>query len=153
MAFRYKLPSGEIIEVDSAREMQELLNLLHKDGQAVFQSPPVTASVLDSSTRPKPPSMQDFLSLWANLETDKSRNVMRFFAKYGKEGLTSEKLAQYLGVKKASGIMSGINRQSDRLGFNWKRWFPLNNGVYEPDPTAYKNLVEAIAYVEPQEHL
>jgi hypothetical protein len=99
-------------------------------------------------TLSKYPSVQDFLNLWAALETQKGRTVMRLFAKYGNKGLTSEQLAQYLEVKRASGIMSGINRQSEKVGFDWKRWFPLNNGVYEPDSTAYKNLVEAMALVE-----
>lgn len=75
---------------------------------------------------------------------------MWLFARYGKKGLTSKQLAQYLGVRRASGIMSGLNRQSEKVGFEWKRWFPLNNGVYEPNHTAYKNLTEAIALIEPK---
>lgn len=169
MAFRYKLPSGEIIEVDSAREIQELLHLLQKDAQSLPQRQSGTASAAatsknilneppetsigssKNSTPSRHPSVQDFLNLWAALETEKSRNVMRLFAMHGKKGLTSEQLAHYLGVKRASGIMSGINRQSNKVGFDWKRWFFLNNGVYESDPRAYKNLVEAIASVEPRQ--
>ncbi|MEH1912363.1 hypothetical protein [Nostoc sp.] len=167
MAYRYKLPSGDIIEVDSAREMQELLKLLQNQSQSYLQTSSVATSSaevskptlnkqpetfvdsLSDNTSLKHPSVQDFLNLWASLETEKSRDVIRLFAKYGKKGLTSEQLAQHLGVKRASGIMSGINRQSEKIGFKWKRWFPLNHGVYEPDPTVYRNLREAIAYIEP----
>lgn len=169
MAYRYKLPSGETIEVDSAREMQELLQLLQKNGQPHLQHPSITTPLakalktnlnkhsetstasLSNTTLSSHPSVQDFLNLWAALETEKSRNVMRLFARYGKKGLTSKQLAQCLKVKRASGIMSGLNKQSERVGFDWKRWFPLNNGVYEPNRIAYKNLVEAIASVEPKQ--
>ena len=168
MAYRYKLPCGDIIEVDSAREMRELLQLLQKNSQPYLQHqsiktslepsettlnkhPETSVSSLSNTISSRYPSVQDFLALWASLETEKSRNVMRLFARYGQKGLTSQHLAQYLEVKRASGIMSGINRQSERIGFEWKRWFPLNNGVYEPDPTAYENLKEAIAVVEAQQ--
>jgi len=162
MAFRYKLPSGEIIEADTAEEIQELYQLLKQGGRSVARSeteiaadaPGTSTEEIFSRSRnfsSEVPSVKDFLLLWDSLETEKARNVLRFFAKYGNKGLTSRKLAQYLDVERASGIMSGINKRSEKIGFSWKRWFTLHSGVYEVDSRAYKNLVEAVASKEPQQ--
>lgn len=164
MPFKYKLPSGQIIEADTAKEIQELILLFENNEPLVSQNSSVgitndfglnktseTSTTLnDQNTFIKPPSETDFIHLWNKLETEKAKKVMQLFAQYAKQGLTSKQLAQHLGVERASGIMSSINKRSEEIGFSWKHWFRLNSGVYEANDTAYVNLVEAIRLVNTQ---
>ena len=162
MPYKYKLPSGQVIEADTAQEIKELVQLFENQKQSASQDLPVSTSKSENTSHSlikvsepstsfgsqttliQPPSVEDFVQLWERLETERARNVMQLFSEYGKKHLTSKQLAKHLGVERVSGTMSGINKRSEEIGFSWKRWFPLISGVYEVNDIAYENLVKAM---------
>lgn len=142
MAYRYKLPSGAVVEADTPNEMKTLLEGLLKDanGLSKLQSPsaagivrpdPQQTSAADSTPNTfieiKPvlnestalssgtiPSVDDFCSLWREIRLEAQREILRMFAK-GNNKLSIKELEKRLKEKCNEPTCNGSMRGIGRI--------------------------------------
>ena len=171
MAFRYILKSGDVIEADTAGEIQQLRNLFNQKPQLELQQssftdlleepsfivdaskvqPEVKETVVSSSAL-KVPSVNDFCSLWNKLRRETYKEVLRMFANNNYNEVRISELEQCIN-QDCKGAMNGIGRLFYGVtGLTWKDYVVLNNSkrTYEVNKIAHQNLVSALEILEPK---